>query len=66
MRLGVAKMDWSNWFAWRPVHCIDGRWLWLEWCERTNYFNPDVEVRVPFGLFTNTVYRPLSTPERGD
>ncbi len=19
-----------NWFAWRPIHLVDGRWCWLQ------------------------------------
>lgn len=45
------------WFAWRPVHLIDGRWAWLERIECGGYYRPEVPVHAPFNVFTEWCYR---------
>jgi len=31
---GMEARDWHEWYAWRPVRDIDGRWIWLATCWR--------------------------------
>jgi len=31
-----AKQKWHDWFAWYPVHCLDGSCRWLEVVKRKN------------------------------
>lgn len=52
------RSKWHQWFAWRPVRLIDGRWIWLERCERAGYFLHEVEPNVPFTIFGTWVFRP--------
>ena len=28
------SLTWRRWFAWRPIHTINGPWVWLEHVDR--------------------------------
>lgn len=33
----LKQYSWHTWFAWRPVHLLDGRWAWLQTVRRRRY-----------------------------
>jgi hypothetical protein len=50
MQWGVDKTTWHRWYAWRPVRLMNGKWVWLEYVERTSYFNPEVAWNVSYNF----------------
>lgn len=48
---------WHRAYAWRPVKCLDGTWVWLEPVERISYFSRDVPAFAPHTVFTAWCFR---------
>lgn len=30
---------WCRWWAWHPVLTLEGKWMWLAWVERTEWWS---------------------------
>ncbi|MDB5550814.1 MAG: hypothetical protein JWL86_798 [Rhizobium sp.] len=56
---GVHDHQWHRVFAWRPVHCIDGTWVWLEEVDRCKFMSNLVPARVPFTMLGLWSFRSL-------
>lgn len=44
---------WHRWFAWRPVHVGDGKWVWLETVWRS--LRPDRDHYIRFQYLADDV-----------
>jgi hypothetical protein len=47
----AAERRWHEWFAWKPVHLVDGRWAWLTAVDRCRFLARHIPPNVPFSTF---------------
>lgn len=54
--------EWHRTYAWRPLKCIDGTWVWLETVEKCKFMSTAVPQGSPFTLFGMWSFRVLPLP----